>query len=139
VPYLVINTGMMPHQMSAFAEGLFGPLHTEFERTPKAASVTTAPLRGDQVGQTPTGMSSTAPAAAKAYNVKVHWPYVVTEVGFVAYQLACMVLFGLNGLAWCMVGAAYLAGCVIFVAVRHYGDHAGRLCFVVDTNRPRKA
>ncbi len=39
-PYLVINTGMLPHQFSSFAEGLFGPMHSEFERTPKAASVT---------------------------------------------------------------------------------------------------
>ena len=40
VPYLVINTGMLPHQFSSFAEGLFGRMHSEFERTPKAASVT---------------------------------------------------------------------------------------------------
>ena len=41
-PYVVINTGMLPHQFSAFAEGLFGTMHSEFERTPKAASVTGA-------------------------------------------------------------------------------------------------
>ena len=47
VPYLVLNTGMLPHQLASFAEGLLGPLHSEFERTPKAASVTTGdgPLR----------------------------------------------------------------------------------------------
>ena len=39
VPYLVINTGMLAHQLSAFTEGLFGPLRGEFERTPKAGSV----------------------------------------------------------------------------------------------------
>ena len=42
VPYVVINTGMLPHQFSAFTEGLFGDMHSEFERTPKAASVTGA-------------------------------------------------------------------------------------------------
>ena len=46
VPYVVINTGMLPHQFSAFTEGLFGALHSEFERTPKAASVTGSPQRG---------------------------------------------------------------------------------------------
>jgi cellulose synthase/poly-beta-1,6-N-acetylglucosamine synthase-like glycosyltransferase len=40
VPYMVINTGMLPHQLSAFTEGLFGPMHSEFERTPKSATVT---------------------------------------------------------------------------------------------------
>jgi hypothetical protein len=38
VPYMVINTGMLPHQFSSFLEGLFGGLRSEFERTPKAAA-----------------------------------------------------------------------------------------------------
>ena len=41
VPHTVVNAGMLPHQLSAFAEGLFGPLHSEFQRTPKTAAVTT--------------------------------------------------------------------------------------------------
>lgn len=39
IPNAVISTGMLPHQFSAFCEGLFGPMHSEFERTPKGASV----------------------------------------------------------------------------------------------------
>ena len=94
VPYLVINTGMLPHQFSSFAEGLFGPLHSEFERTPKAASVTTRSTvvrtrrtrqngRGPRSGRWPnpatqaTGtVAVRAPTTKKSYTVKVHWPYV---------------------------------------------------------------
>ena len=50
VPYLLINTGMLPHQFSAFAEGLFGPMHSEFERTPKFASVTASSGPGESGG-----------------------------------------------------------------------------------------
>lgn len=38
VPYMILNTGMMPHHFCAFIEGMFGPLHAEFVRTPKTAS-----------------------------------------------------------------------------------------------------
>lgn len=34
-PLAAFGTGMLAHQVNAFAEGLFGPLHSEFERTPK--------------------------------------------------------------------------------------------------------
>src|SRR5918999_5236717 len=64
VPYVVINTGMLPHQFSAFTEGLFGRLNSEFERTPKAASVTGSPR----------------PRVKRRYAVKIHWPYVSAEV-----------------------------------------------------------
>lgn len=39
VPYMILNTGMMPHHFCAFVEGMIGPLHAEFVRTPKTASV----------------------------------------------------------------------------------------------------
>ena len=54
---------MLPAPFSSFAEGLFGPLHSEFERAPKAASITTNP-------------AVWAPRSEKSYSVKVHWPYV---------------------------------------------------------------
>ena len=38
VPYMILNTGMMPHHFCAFIEGMLGPLHAEFVRTPKTAS-----------------------------------------------------------------------------------------------------
>ena len=37
IPHTALNTGMLPHQFSVFVEGLFGGMHSEFERTPKAA------------------------------------------------------------------------------------------------------
>jgi cellulose synthase/poly-beta-1,6-N-acetylglucosamine synthase-like glycosyltransferase len=38
VPYMILNTGMMPHHFCAFLKGMLGPLHAEFVRTPKTAS-----------------------------------------------------------------------------------------------------
>jgi cellulose synthase/poly-beta-1,6-N-acetylglucosamine synthase-like glycosyltransferase len=118
VPYVVINTGMLPHQFSAFTEGLFGAMHSEFERTPKAASVT--------------GSQRSEPK--RRYTVKVHWPYVSAEVFFVAYQLAWTALFLVDGLLLAAVGTTYVGACVTFLAY-FYGDHAGRVCFVIDRAR----
>ena len=117
VPYLAINTGMLPHQFSSFSEGLFGRLHSEFERTPKVASID-----GDR------------PAVTKFYGVKIHWPYVLTELCYAGYQMAWAVMFAATGLMVCAVGALYLAACVAFVAF-FYGDHAGKVCFVIDRRR----
>jgi cellulose synthase/poly-beta-1,6-N-acetylglucosamine synthase-like glycosyltransferase len=125
VPYLAITTGMLPHQVSAFAEGLFGPMNSEFERTPKSASVTS---EGEGLAH------HSALAPRKPYRVKVHWPYVLTEAGFVVYQLAWVVLFAASGLVWNALAAVILAGCVLALAVQ-YGDHAGRVLFVVDRSR----
>ena len=52
IPYVVISSGMLPHQFSAFAEGLFGSMHSEFERTPKAGSEHTSSVRSGS-GQDP--------------------------------------------------------------------------------------
>jgi hypothetical protein len=120
-PQLLINTGMLPHQFSSFAEGLFGPLHSEFERTPKAG---TAPAKAK------------APVAKKTYAVKVHWPYVLTEAFFVAYQLGWGVCFAMNGLALCAIGAFCVAACVVYLGF-FYGDHAGKVCFAFDRRRLR--
>jgi cellulose synthase/poly-beta-1,6-N-acetylglucosamine synthase-like glycosyltransferase len=114
VPYVVINTGMLPHQFSAFTEGLFGAMHSEFERTPKAASVT-----------------GSARSQTKRYNVKVHWPYVLAEAFFAAYQLAWAALFLADGLLLAAIGASYVGACVAYLAY-FYGDHAGKVCFVID-------
>jgi cellulose synthase/poly-beta-1,6-N-acetylglucosamine synthase-like glycosyltransferase len=120
VPYVVINTGMLAHQFSAFTEGLFGAMHSEFERTPKAASVTGSPR----------------PKAKRRYAVKVHWPYVLAEAFFVAYQLAWTALFLADGLLLAAIGTTYVGASVASLAY-FYGDHAGRVCFVI--NRPRAA
>jgi cellulose synthase/poly-beta-1,6-N-acetylglucosamine synthase-like glycosyltransferase len=128
LPKLFVSTGMLPHQFSAFAEGLFGPLDTEFERTPKAASVT------DQTRNSRQAASSQAPTVKRAYRVKVHWPYVLAELFFVAYQLAWAWLFAVSGLFWCALVSAYMATCVVYLML-FYGDHAGRLCFVIDRSQ----
>jgi cellulose synthase/poly-beta-1,6-N-acetylglucosamine synthase-like glycosyltransferase len=118
VPYVVINTGMLPHQFSAFAQGLFGAMHSEFERTPKAASVTGAP-RG---------------AAYRRYAVKVHWPYVLAEAFFIAHEFAWTALFIAEGLLLAAAGTTYVGACVGFLAY-FYGDHAGKVCFVIGRAR----
>jgi hypothetical protein len=113
---------MLAHQLSAFTEGLFGPMHSEFERTPKAASVAGSP-----------------PArASRRYTVKVHWPYVLAEAFFVAYQFACTALFLAHGLVLAAIGTAYIGACVTSLAY-FYGDHAGRVCFVINRDRSRSA
>jgi hypothetical protein len=128
LPYVVINTGMLPHQFSAFAEGLFGPLHSEFERTPKAASVTTALVIAREADVAP------APATKQADTIKVRWPYVMADALFVAHQLGWAILFAASGLAVCAIGAVYVAACVVHVG--YYGDHLGRVCLVIGKNRP---
>jgi cellulose synthase/poly-beta-1,6-N-acetylglucosamine synthase-like glycosyltransferase len=117
-PQVIISTGMLPHQFSAFVEGLFGSMSSEFERTPKAASVN--------------GMAKQAIATKKRYKIKIHWPYVLAEVFFVGFQLTWAVVFFEVGLYWCGISAAFLAACVLFVAY-FYGDHMGRVCFFIDT------
>jgi cellulose synthase/poly-beta-1,6-N-acetylglucosamine synthase-like glycosyltransferase len=124
VPYIVINTGMLPHQFSAFCEGLFGPLHSEFERTPKTAAITTFTTQG----------THPVPAAEHRYKVKVHWPYVLAEALFVLYQLTWAVVFTSQGLYLCALGAAFVAGCVLALAF-FYGDDAGKVGFVFDRSR----
>lgn len=116
-PLVIISTGLLPHQFCAFMEGLFGPLSGEFERTPKAASVT--------------GVRAQAAAAKKRYRIKIHYPYVLAEMFFVVFQLTWAVLFFANGYIWCGIAAGFLAACVMYVAF-FYGDHMGRVCFVID-------
>ena len=70
--------------------------------------------------------------------MKVHWPYVLTELAFVAYQLGWAILFAANGLWWCALVAVCLAGSVLLLVV-NYGDHAGRILFVIDRRRPDEA
>jgi cellulose synthase/poly-beta-1,6-N-acetylglucosamine synthase-like glycosyltransferase len=130
VPYLVVNTGMLPHQFSSFAEGLFGGMNSEFERTPKAASVRTGAAAGATADDTGQARAAARPAP-RSYQVKIHWPYVSTEAFYVAYQLAWTLLFATAGLAVCALGAAYMALCVLFVAF-FYGDHVGKVAFLFD-------
>jgi cellulose synthase/poly-beta-1,6-N-acetylglucosamine synthase-like glycosyltransferase len=111
LPYVVLNAGMLPHQFSAFIEGLFGGMHSEFERTPKSASVTSA-----SAAALLSGLAAGAkPAANKVDGGKLRWPYALAEGFFVAYQATWVVLFATNGLVLCAAGAAYLALCVLLL------------------------
>jgi hypothetical protein len=123
-----LSTGMLPHQVNAFAEGLFGPLHSEFERTPKAASVTRRDTHLDSLA------AGRASAIKKIDHVKIHWPYVLSELFFVMYQLTWAALFAVAGLFWSAFAATLVAGCVIYLAL-FYGDHAGKVCFVLDRDK----
>ncbi len=69
--------------------------------------------------------------------VRIHWPYVIAETFFVAYQLAWTALFLANGLLFAALGALYVGACVTGLAY-FYGDHAGKVCFVIDRARRHK-
>jgi cellulose synthase/poly-beta-1,6-N-acetylglucosamine synthase-like glycosyltransferase len=113
IPYVVVNTGMLPHQACAFAEGLFGSMYSEFERTPKTASSTNG-------GATPGGVT---PRRSDAGRIK--WPCVTAEVFFIAYQTAWAIVFLSQGLVWCAIGAFGVASCVAALFFRNDG-HVGR-------------
>jgi cellulose synthase/poly-beta-1,6-N-acetylglucosamine synthase-like glycosyltransferase len=132
VPYMAINTAMLPHQFSAFCEGLFGPMHSEFERTPKAAAVVGSNL----APPTPSRSGARAPTRASVNRVRIHRPYVAAEMWFVAYQTLWAVVFAFAGLWWCAVGAMYLATSVVALVYR-YGDHLGLRCFGLVRPRTR--
>jgi cellulose synthase/poly-beta-1,6-N-acetylglucosamine synthase-like glycosyltransferase len=112
-PYVVVNTGMLPHQCSAFAEGLFGPMHSEFERTPKTGATVAASGNGHAASATPVHRRAPAPKRR---------PYQLTEAFYVVYQFTWAGLFACQGLVVCAIAAAYMAGCVVYVATRH-GQH----------------
>lgn len=125
IPNAVISTGMLPHQFSAFCEGLFGPMSSEFERTPKGASVAL---------QKSASAAEVKLAARRAYKVKIHRPYVLTELFFCAYFVAWAMLFASIGLIWCTVIAGYMASSILYL-VFHYGDHNGKVLFVLDRSK----
>lgn len=131
LPYVVINTGMLPHQFSAFMEGLLGPLHSEFERTPKAALV--SPRHG-ATAREDTPKPSSRPARRPRARVRIHPPYVVAEVCFACYQAAWAAFFLASGSPLAALGPMALAACVLYLGL-FYGDSEGRLLFVLDRDR----
>ena len=70
--------------------------------------------------------------------MKVHWPYVLAEAFFVTYQLAWSALFLANGFLIAAIGTTYIGACVAYLAY-FYGDHAGKVCFVIDRAGRRRA
>jgi hypothetical protein len=111
IPYVVVNAGMFPHQLSAFMEGLFGPMHCEFERTPKAATVIAAGPLPARPARRPSKPASGLP---------VRGPYLATEVAYVFSQLAWFGIFVADGLLLAALGAGWLAACVAGVGVASY-------------------
>lgn len=125
IPNVVISTSMLPHQFSAFCEGLFGPMHSEFERTPKAASVTV---------QSHSAAKKHKPTVKPSAQVRIHWPYVLTELFFCAYFAVWAGLFASVGLVWCSMMAGYIKSYILHLAY-HYGDHHGKVLFAVDRDK----
>ena len=112
-PYLVINTGMVPHHFCAFVEGLFGPLHAEFERTPKTASVTAADgTTGAAPGPDGSGPpAASAPTASRSKSTRT--AYLTTEAALCAAQGGWVIFFISQGMGLAVVGAAWVLTCVI--------------------------
>lgn len=103
VPFLVINTGMVPHHFCAFVEGLFGPLHAEFERTPKTASVTgTGPSH-----------AVAAPADQRPAARSRRVAYLGVEAAFATAQLAWLAFFIDQGMDFAVLGSAWVLGCIV--------------------------
>jgi cellulose synthase/poly-beta-1,6-N-acetylglucosamine synthase-like glycosyltransferase len=84
IPYLVVNAGMLPHHMCAFIEGLLGPMHSEFERTPKTAATSSdasSPptlAAAAKPAQRPKGITRPAYFAAEVF-------FVITQANWIAY------------------------------------------------------
>jgi cellulose synthase/poly-beta-1,6-N-acetylglucosamine synthase-like glycosyltransferase len=101
-PYLVVNAGMLAHHVCAFLEGLFGPMHAEFERTPKTAAVT------GLVPEAPAPVQPPSPAPRR----RPRLGYALAEVGMVATQAAWAALFLAQGQTVAAAGALWLVLCV---------------------------
>jgi cellulose synthase/poly-beta-1,6-N-acetylglucosamine synthase-like glycosyltransferase len=113
LPYLVINTGMVPHHFCAFLEGLLGPMHAEFERTPKTASATaangtsSASARRNETGPAP------APAPSPSRSKSTRTAYLATEAGLCTAQAAWIIYFIGAGMNTAVLGAAWVLACVV--------------------------
>lgn len=119
-PYLVINTGMLPHHVCAFAEGLFGPLHAEFERTPKTASVTAGDGSPDAATERSPAMAAASgqPPAKPAIGAAARKrAYLTVEVAFCAAQLAWIGYFVNEGMWLGALGASWVLACIAVLRV----------------------
>jgi cellulose synthase/poly-beta-1,6-N-acetylglucosamine synthase-like glycosyltransferase len=111
IPYVVINSGMFPHHLVAFLEGLFGPMHGEFERTPKVATVI-SPVAGSA--------PKTAPRPMRAGGLQVRGPYVTAEGAFIGTQLVWVSVFLAQELTTAALVAGWLAACIAGIALASY-------------------
>jgi cellulose synthase/poly-beta-1,6-N-acetylglucosamine synthase-like glycosyltransferase len=106
VPFLVINTGMVPHHFCAFVEGLFGPMHAEFERTPKTASISGA-------AALTAASDAAAPAPTKPRRKPGRGVYLGVEAAFVTTQAVWLVFFIQQGMGFAVLGSAWVLGCIV--------------------------
>ncbi len=111
IPYVVINSGMFPHHLIAFLEGLFGPMHGEFERTPKVATV---------ISPTAGSAPKTMPRPLRAGGLQVRGPYVTAEGAFIATQLVWVSVFLAEGLIAAALVAGWLAACIAGITLASY-------------------
>lgn len=111
IPYVVINSGMFPHHLIAFLEGLFGPMHGEFERTPKVATVISP-----TAGSTP----KSTPRPQRSGGLQVRGPYVTAEGAFIGTQLIWVAVFLSEGLVAAALVAGWLAVCIAGIAFASY-------------------
>jgi hypothetical protein len=70
IPYVCVSSSMLGHQFASYCEGMFGPLSTEFERTPKAATILTDDAPPDAMTS-----SSDRPAP-----LTIRGPYLASEI-----------------------------------------------------------
>ena len=112
-PFAFLNTAMLPHQFMSFNEGLFGSMNTEFERTPKTASVS-----GDKR------------TLNRQTKVKVHLPYVLAEIFFIFYNIAWAIVFARDG-KWVGAACSSIVSLCVGSIFWFYGDHANRRLFVL--------
>ncbi|NJN53024.1 MAG: glycosyltransferase [Gammaproteobacteria bacterium] len=118
VPYLFVNTAMLPHHVCAFLEGLFGPMHAEFERTPKTAAVTATATNS---------IPSTRPVASRSPKPRLdRRAYFAADLGFTAVSLCWATHFSLAGNYFAALGAAWLAACIAGLRVAQALPRAGR-------------
>jgi cellulose synthase/poly-beta-1,6-N-acetylglucosamine synthase-like glycosyltransferase len=123
-PYLVVNASMVAHHACAFIEGMFGPMHAEFERTPKSAAVNgVRPSDSGPVGAIGTPTVTTAPA--KATN-RAHYKhaYHTAEAALFATQLAWAIAFLMQGYEAAAIGSLWLVACIAGVRLSVWGAHA---------------
>lgn len=111
VPYIIINTGMFPHHLIAFLEGLFGPMHGEFERTPKVATVITS---------TAGPAAAVPPRPKRAGGLQVRGPYITAETAFFLTQAVWAFVFLAEGSLMASVSAFWLAVCVAGIGFASY-------------------
>ena len=103
-PYLIVNAGMLPHHFCAFVEGLFGPMNTEFERTPKTAAITVSK----------SGAGTQARSAAPRVRRKMVRPgYVAAETVLASAQFAWIIAFAMQEHLIAAAGSAWLAICIL--------------------------